>query len=146
MVHSSESWEITLLYFFSWNCTWFGPKEPIKVQNFRLLTVHVKFHQICTLISSLKYIKLVVQRGYVSWPWRLMQNLTKNWSVVPKLARKWWHLTWAPKSLQDLHFHLLPLCKVFSVWAKKVQRGYLLRHWGVKQKLKKNWLWFVKWH
>ena len=50
--HSSVSCEITLLYFFSWNCTWFGPKEPIKVQYFRLLTAHIKFHQICTLIHS----------------------------------------------------------------------------------------------
>ena len=25
--HSSASWDITLLYFFSWNCTWFGQKE-----------------------------------------------------------------------------------------------------------------------
>ena len=42
--HSLVSWEITLLYFFSWNCTWFGQKEPSKVQNFRLLTAHLKFH------------------------------------------------------------------------------------------------------
>ena len=33
--HSSISWEITLLYFFSWNFIWFLWKEPIKVQNFR---------------------------------------------------------------------------------------------------------------
>ena len=42
--HSSASWEITLLYFFSRNCTWFGQKDPIKVQNIRLSTAHVKFH------------------------------------------------------------------------------------------------------
>ena len=53
MNHSLVSWEITLLYFFTWNCTWFGQKELIKVQNFRLLTAHIKFHQICTLIGSL---------------------------------------------------------------------------------------------
>ena len=33
---SSMSWEITLLYFFSWNFMWFLQKEPIKVQNLRL--------------------------------------------------------------------------------------------------------------
>ena len=27
------------------------------MQNFRLSTVQIKFHQICTLIGSLKYIK-----------------------------------------------------------------------------------------
>ena len=50
--HPSVSWEITLLYFFSSNFIWFGKKEPIKVQNFRLSTAHMKFHQICTLIGS----------------------------------------------------------------------------------------------
>ena len=34
--------EITLLYLFSWNFIWFGEKEPIKVQNFRLTTAHLK--------------------------------------------------------------------------------------------------------
>ena len=40
------------LNFFSWNFVWFSQKEPIKKQNFRLLTAQVKFHQICTLIGS----------------------------------------------------------------------------------------------
>ena len=43
--HCPVSWETTLLYFFNWNCTWFGQKEPIKVQNFRLSTTHVISHQ-----------------------------------------------------------------------------------------------------
>ena len=32
-------WEITLLYFFSWNCTWFGKKSPskCKISDFWLL-------------------------------------------------------------------------------------------------------------
>ena len=28
---------------FSWNFVWFGWKEPIKVENIRLLTAHIKF-------------------------------------------------------------------------------------------------------
>ena len=51
--HASVSWEITLLYVFSWNCTWFGQKEPIKVQNFRLSTAPVKSHLICCLMLGL---------------------------------------------------------------------------------------------
>ena len=50
--HSSMSWEITLLQLFSWNFIWFLQREPIKVQNFRLLTVQVKFLQIGTVIVS----------------------------------------------------------------------------------------------
>ena len=42
---ASVSWEITFLYFFSWNFIWFVQKETINVQNFKLSTAHVKFHQ-----------------------------------------------------------------------------------------------------
>ena len=49
---SSVSWEITLLLSFSWKCTWFGQREPVIVQNFRLSTAHLKFEQICTWMGS----------------------------------------------------------------------------------------------
>ena len=57
--HSSMSWEISLLYFCSWNFISFLQKEPTAVQNFRILTTQVKFHQICILIGYFcwKYIK-----------------------------------------------------------------------------------------
>ena len=102
--------------------TWFGQKEPIKVQNFRLLSAHVKLHQIYTLIlGSLKYIKILAKKYdilwllmisydilyHILWLWRLMRNLKKNWSVVSKMTRIWWNLMRALESLQKLHFHLL---------------------------------------
>ena len=57
--HSSMSWEISLLYFHSWNFISFLQKEPTIVQNFRILTTQEKFHQISTLIGYFcwKYIK-----------------------------------------------------------------------------------------
>ena len=63
------------------------------------------------------------------------------------MTRIWWNLTRALKSLQNLHFYLLLLCKVFNVWPKKVQRSYLSWHWRVMQNLKKNWLvvWKITW-
>ena len=67
--NSSISWEITLLYFVSWNFIWFLAKKPIKVQNVRLLTAQVKIHQTCSLIGSScwKYIKyqLKMYRGFM---------------------------------------------------------------------------------
>ena len=48
---SSISCQISLLYFSIWNFIWFLQKDPTAVQNFRLLTPQVKFHQICTLIG-----------------------------------------------------------------------------------------------
>ena len=76
-------------------------KEHIKVQNFRLLTVHMKFHQTCPLIGSFcwKYTKL--QWRYDSWHWRVMQNLKKNWFSVSKMTRIWWILTQALETLQN---------------------------------------------
>ena len=43
----------------------------------------------------------------------------KNWFVVSKITRVWWSLNRALKSLQNLHFYLLLLCKVFNFWPKK---------------------------
>ena len=88
-----------------------------------------------------------LQRSYVSWPGRVVQNLKKNWHVVSKMTRIWWILTQALKSLRKVHFHWFLLCKVFNVWPKKVQRSYLSWHWRVMQNLKKNWLlvWKITW-
>ena len=88
-----------------------------------------------------------VQRSYVSLPWTLTQNLRKNWSFVSKMTRIWWTLTWALKSLKNLHFHWFIFWEVFNVWPKKVQRSHLSWHWRVMQNLKKNWLvvWKMTW-
>ena len=62
--------------------TWFGQKAPIKVQDFRLLTAHIKFHQICTLIDSFcwKYIKIVSHYpGHWSKIWRKTDLLFQKW-------------------------------------------------------------------
>ena len=117
-------WEITLLYVFSRKCLWFGQKEPIKVQNFRLSTTHVKLHHICTLIDSFcwKYIK---------------SNLKKYIGVMPHDSEDWckiWRKTicclendknfvnfdLSTKKSQKLALSLwFLLCKVLKVWPKK---------------------------
>ena len=64
-----------------------------------------------------------LQRSYVSWQWRMMQNFKRNWLVVSKLTRViWWILTWVLESLKKCHFNELLLSKVYIVWAKKVER------------------------
>ena len=57
--HSSMPWEISILYFFSWNFIWF-------LQNFRVLTAQVKFHQICTLISYFWW-KYIYIKKFTLW-------------------------------------------------------------------------------
>ena len=88
-----------------------------------------------------------VQRSHVSWLWRGIQNLKKNWFVVSKLTRIWRVLTWALENLKKLRFDRLLMCKLFNAWPKKVERSYLSWHWRVMQKLKKNWLvvWKMTW-
>ena len=44
------------------------------------------------LIKVYKISAKKVQRSYVSWPWRVVQNLKKNWFVVSKMKRRWWIL------------------------------------------------------
>ena len=126
-----------------------GAHQSAKFQTLdssRKISPNLYFYRLLSLkvykISAKK-----VQRSYVSWPWRVMQNLKKNWLVVSKMTRIWWILTWALKSLTNLHFDWFLLCKVFNVWPKKVQRSYLSWHWRVMQNLKKNWLvvWKMTW-
>ena len=145
------SWEISLLYFCSWNFIWFLQKEPTTVQNFRLLTAQVKFHQICTLIGYFcwKYIKFQLKkvwRKYVSWYQRVVQNLKKNLFFVSKMTRIWWILIRALKRLKNLHFDWSLLCKVYNVWPEQVQKSYISWRWRVMQNFKKTDLWFGKWH
>ena len=77
----------------------------------------------------------------MSWQWRMIQKLKRNWLVVLKLTwRSSQTLTQALKSLKNLCFNWLFVTKVFIVWATKVQRSDLLWCWRDMQILKKNWL------
>ena len=49
--HSSVSWDINSLYFFSWNFIYFQQKEPIKVQIWWNFTWAVERLKFCTLMG-----------------------------------------------------------------------------------------------
>ena len=126
-----------------------GAHQSVKFQTFNCspkISPNLYFDRIL-LLKVYKISAKKIQRSYVSWPWRVMQNLKKNWLIVSKMTRIWWILTRALKSLANLHFDWFLLCKVFNVWPKKVQRSYLSWHWRVMQNLKKNWLvvWKMTW-
>ena len=62
-----------------------------------------------------------VQRSCVSWHWRVIRNLKKNWSVVSKMTRIWWIFTWAlEESLQNLHLDWFLLCKVNNMLGSNI--------------------------
>ena len=77
----------------------------------------------------------------MSWKWRMIWNLKRNWLVILKLTWAIWRIvTQAFENLKNLHFNGLLLTKVYNVWAKKVQRSYVWWHWRLMQNLKENWL------
>ena len=88
-----------------------------------------------------------VQRSYLSWHWRVIQNLERNRLVISKLTWGIWQiLTWALENLKNLRFNGLLVTKVYNVWAKKLQRSYLSWHWRMMQNLKKKGTVVWKWH
>ena len=79
-----------------------------------------------------------VQRSYLSWNWRGIQNFERN-RLVSKLTYGIWQiLTWALESFIYFHFNGLLLSKVYIVQAKKVQRSYLSWNWRGIQNLERN--------
>ena len=87
-----------------------------------------------------------MQRNYVSWHWRVMQNLNKNWCLVSKPTRTSWILTLALESQTNLHFDWCLLCKNINFDLKKY-RGIVFHDTEEWYKIwRKTDLWFGKWH
>ena len=77
----------------------------------------------------------------MSWQWKTMQNLERNWLVGSKLTWRIWRiLTRAQKILKicTLVGCFWPNYIIFEL--KKVQRSYIWRHWRLMQNLKENLL------
>ena len=151
MHHSSVSWELSPLYFFSWNFIWFLQKEPTKLQNFRLLTALVKFHQICVLIGFFcwKDIKFQLKkyRGVMS---HYTEDWCKIWRKTNFFFQKWqefgefWseHLkVWKVCTL------IGPFCAKYITFDLKKYRGVIFHETRMWCKIWiKTDLWFGKCH
>ena len=101
----------------------------------------LKYFHFNGLYLSKVYIFLAkrVRRSYVSWHWRMIQNLERNWLVDSKLTLGIWQiLTRALEILKNFHINLFLLGQVYILWAKKVQKSYFSWHWKVMRNLKKN--------
>ena len=91
----------------------------------KFLPEHLKFSKLrlCwdPFIQSRKSMSFKLTESYVSWQWRMMENLTRKWIVISKLTWGIWRmLTRALESLKYLHFNWLLSTKVYKVWAEKV--------------------------
>ena len=90
---------------------------------------------------------------YVSWRWRVMQSLKKNWLLVPKLTigskndmRNLVKFSATSGKSENLHFDVLLLSIAYKVSAKNLQKNYLSWNSRMIQTLKKNEFLFEKWH
>ena len=145
------SWEITLLYFFSWNVIWFLEKEPIKMQNFRLSTAWIKFHHICTLIGYFcwKHVKFQLKKclGVLSHD---TKEWCKIWRKTDLLFKKWQEFG----EFWSEHSKVSKVCTLIGLFRAKYITFDLKKYRGVifhgTEKSCKVWrksdLWFGKWH
>ena len=144
------SWEITLLYFSSWNFVWFGQKEPTKVQNFRLSATHVKLQQIRTLIGSFcwKYIKFHFKnyRGTMSHD---TEEWCKIWRKTDFLFQKWQEFGefWPEHSkFSKISTLIGSFCAKYITFVLKMYRVVIFHDTEELWKIwRKTYLWFGKW-
>ena len=156
MHHSSVSWEICLLYFFSWNFIWVLQKERTKAQNVWLVESDSSPDLYFDRLLFRKYVKFQLKRyiqgSYVSWYWRVLQNLKINWFLVSKMPRIWWILIWALKSLWKIALKnctlIGPLYAKYITFDLKKYRGVIFYDTEESCKVwKRNWLvvWKTTW-
>ena len=78
-----------------------------------------------------------VQWSYISWHWRVLQNLKKNWLVVWKM-KNLTNFHQNTSKCQNWYFHGIVLSKVENALAT-TYRGWKW-HWRMIKNLKTNWL------
>ena len=107
---------------------------------------YVNFHPTTQKSEKLYFDGLFFSKSYniSAKNWRV--TLTSDAKFKEKLTRGWknyirnlvsFHAT--NRKSENLHFDGLLLFKVYSVWAKKIQRNYASWHYRVMQYLKKKW-------
>ena len=144
MHHSSVSWEITLLYFFSWNFILFWRREPIKVPNFRL---SISPNLYLDRLFCWKYIKFQVKkyRGVVS-------HHTEHWCKSSRktdfLFQNWQEFGefWSEHSkISTIYTFIGPLHKKHVILDLKKYRDVIFHETRERCKIwRKTDLWFGK--
>ena len=114
----------------------------------------VNFHVSCRKSENLHFDQILlsktykdlyekIQKSYVSWHWRVVQSLQKNWLLVSNMTWGFWWIFNQPLKSPKIPLRWVILSKVYEVWTKKIQRNYLSWHWTVMQNLNngmRNWV------
>ena len=95
-----------------------------KPQKFALLLLLCKVFNVCPK---------KVQRNYLSWHWRVMQNLKKNGLVVRKMTWRVWQIL--TRALESVKIGTLmgSFCPKYKMYEPKIYRGVIFMRMG-------NWL------
>ena len=141
MHHSSVPWEITLLYFFSWNWTK-GAHHFLQKISPNLYFNRLLLLKVYKILAEKKYTEelcLMTLKIDAKFEEKLLIFCFKNDKNLVDFDSSTW-------SLQNLHFHWFLLCKVFNVWPKKY-RGVVFHDTEEWCKIwRKPDLWFGKCH
>ena len=74
------------------------PRNLVNVHASSQKSENLQFDQIL-LSKAYKDLEKKIQKSYVSWHWKVMQSLNKNWLLVPKMTWGiWWIFTQPFKS------------------------------------------------
>ena len=97
------------------------------------------------LCKAHKFLDEKFQKSYVSWQWRVMQGLKKNWLLVPKMAWGiWWLLMWGVAKICTLMCYF---CRMYNMLEPKKYIGVMCHS---TEEWCKIWrgtdLYFEKWH
>ena len=77
----------------------------------------------------------------MSWLWRMMQKLKRNWLVSSKWNDEFDEFSPEYSKISNICTLMgFFLIKVYNVWAKKLQMSYVWWLWRLIQILKQNWL------
>ena len=76
----------------------------------------------------------------MSWQWKMMQNLKRNWLLYSRFIWGIWGiLNQELKNLKNLHLNGLLLTKVYNVCTKQVQSSYIWQNWILMENWKEKW-------
>ena len=128
MHHCSMLWEISLLYFFSWNLIWFLQKEPSTVQRTfdcsGKISPNLYFDRLL-LLRVYKVSAKKVWRNYVSWYQRVLQNLKKNWLVVWQMTWGVWQILIRTLGSVKIGIFIGSFCPKYKMHELKIYRGVI---------------------
>ena len=99
--------------------------------------LHFESNDVLLLSITYKVSAWKVQKNYLSWHWKKIQTLKKNWLFVWKMTWEiWWTLTQAVESLKICTL-MGYFCRKYVMFEQKKYRGTVL--W------KMTYIWFQKW-